>query len=102
MSPRRSRYRELGLDLVSLEDNCSLQPKWPPMVEEKRYNGAEDPIKLFLMEALAQTPEPHVGKFSQILQRFPTIGCVYSSRSHFGDASPFKVLVNFDIPIFEC
>jgi hypothetical protein len=26
---------------------------------------------------------------------------VSSSTSHFGDASPFKVQVNFDIPVFE-
>jgi hypothetical protein len=30
-----------------------------------------------------------------------TITGVSSSSSHFGDATPFKVQVNFDIPIFE-
>jgi hypothetical protein len=50
MSPTRSEYRELGLELFSLEDNYSCQP----MVEEKRNEGAEDPIKLFLAEALVQ------------------------------------------------
>jgi hypothetical protein len=53
MSPTRSGYRELGLELVSLEENRSRHPKRPPMVEEKRDEGAEDPIKLFLAEALA-------------------------------------------------
>jgi hypothetical protein len=39
--------------------------------------------------------------FSQILQRLLTIEDVSLSRSHFGDAAPFKVQVNFDILIFE-
>ena len=39
-------------------------------------------------------------KFSQILRRMPT-GDIYSSGIHSGGATPFKVQVNFDIPIFE-
>ena len=39
-------------------------------------------------------------KFSQILQRLPTGGASASSN-HSGGATPFKVQVNFDIPIFE-
>ena len=39
-------------------------------------------------------------KFSQILQWFPTDGASTCS-SHSGGATPFKVQVNFDIPIFE-
>jgi hypothetical protein len=35
--------------------------------------------------------------FAQILRRLP-IGDTYSSSSH---ATPFKVQVNFDIPLFE-
>jgi hypothetical protein len=54
MSPTRSRYRELGLELVSLEDNRSHQPKWPPMAEEKIDDEAGDPIGLLLEKALAQ------------------------------------------------
>ena len=38
--------------------------------------------------------------FVQILQRLPT-GSASASSSHSGGASPFKVQVNFDIPIFE-
>jgi hypothetical protein len=48
----RSGYRELGLELVSLEDNRSRPPKQPPMVEEKRDDRARDPINLLLEEAL--------------------------------------------------
>jgi hypothetical protein len=39
--------------------------------------------------------------FSNILQRLPIATSASSSRSHFGGTSPFKVQVNFDIPIFE-
>jgi hypothetical protein len=97
----RSGYRELGLELVSLEDNRSRQPKRPPMVEEKRDEGAEDPIKLFLVEALVQQRNEMLENFSQILQRLPTITGVSSSSSRFGDATPFKVQVNFDIPYLK-
>ena len=38
--------------------------------------------------------------FAQILQRLPT-GNASSSSSHSGGATPFKVQVNFDNPIFE-
>jgi hypothetical protein len=32
----RSWYRELGLELVSLEENYSFHPKQPPMEKQKR------------------------------------------------------------------
>ena len=38
--------------------------------------------------------------FAQILQRLPT-GGAFASNNHSGGATPFKVQVNFDIPIFE-
>ena len=38
--------------------------------------------------------------FAQILRQLPT-GSASSSSSHSGGATPFKVQVNFDIPIFE-
>jgi hypothetical protein len=39
--------------------------------------------------------------FSHILQRLPTKEDASSPRNHFGDVSPFKVQVCFDIPIFQ-
>ena len=39
--------------------------------------------------------------FSHILQCLSIETCTYSSNIHFGITSPFKVQVNFDIPIFE-
>jgi hypothetical protein len=53
MSPTRSEYRKLGLELVSLEDNRSRMPTKPSMVEEKKNGGAKDSINLFLEQALA-------------------------------------------------
>jgi hypothetical protein len=66
MSPTRSEYRKLGLELVSLEENHSHMPKKPSMEEENKNDRGTS-----------------------------------SSRDHFGGTSPFKVQVNFDIPIFE-
>jgi len=39
--------------------------------------------------------------FAHILQRLAIVAGAYSSSNHFGDTLPFKVQVNFDIPIFE-
>ena len=39
--------------------------------------------------------------FAQILQRMSTVASASSMSSWFGDATPFKVQVNFDIPLFE-
>ena len=41
-----------------------------------------------------------IDNFAHILQRLP-IGGVSTSSSHSRGATPFKVQVNFDIPIFE-
>jgi hypothetical protein len=63
--------------------------------EEKGY-----PIKLFLEEALEKQRTTMMENFSQILQRLP-IGSASTSSNHSGGATPFKVQVNFNIPIFE-
>ena len=54
MSPTRSEYKDLGLELVSLEDKISRTPKRPLMVGEIKYDGTGDPFKMFLEEALMQ------------------------------------------------
>ena len=54
MSPIRSEYKELGLELVSLEDKISRTPKRPIMVGENKYDKIGDPFKLFIDEALTQ------------------------------------------------
>ena len=75
MSPTTSGYKELGLDLVEPLKYQPHKPRQPPMVEEKKEEGEGDPIKIFLKES--------------------------SSNNHTRGATPFKVQVNFDLPIFE-
>jgi hypothetical protein len=101
MSPTRFEYSKLGLELVSLEENISRTPKKPSMVEEKKNDGVDDPISLLLEQALTRQRDEMMENFSHILQRLPIATDAYSSRNHFGGTSPFKVQVNFDIPVFE-
>jgi hypothetical protein len=70
------------------------------MGEEKKDEGAGDPIKILLEEALEKQRNAMMDNFAQILQRIST-GGASTSRSHSGGATPFKVQVNFDIPIFD-
>ena len=70
------------------------------MGDEKKDDGAGDPIKILLEEALEKQRNVMMDKFSHILQRLPTGGASTSS-SHSGGATPFKVQVKFYIPIFE-
>ena len=67
MSPMRSEYRKLGLDLVSLEYNNSFTPKKPLMVEEKKNDGADDPINLLLEQALTRQRDEMMENFAHIL-----------------------------------
>jgi hypothetical protein len=101
MSPTRSEYSKLGLELVSLEENRSRTPKKPSMAEEKKNDGADDPISLLLEQALTRQRDEMMENFSHILQRLPIASSASSSSDHFGGTSPFKVQVNFDIPVFE-
>ena len=54
MSPTRSEYKELVLELVSLEEKISHMPKRPLMAGENKYDGIGDPFKLLIEEALTQ------------------------------------------------
>jgi hypothetical protein len=71
MSLTRSEYRKLGLELVSLEDNFSHTPKKPSMAEEKKNDGADDPINLLLEQALTRQRDEMMENFSHILQCLP-------------------------------
>ena len=70
------------------------------MGDEKKDEGARDPIKILLEEALEKQRNAMMDSFAQILQRLPT-GSASASSSHSGVATPFKVQENFYIPIFE-
>jgi hypothetical protein len=67
------------------------------MGDEKKDDGAGDPIKMLVEEALTQQRNEMMEKFTQILRRLP-IGEASSSSGH---TIPFKVQLNFDIPLFE-
>jgi hypothetical protein len=101
MSPTRSEYSNLGLKLVSLEDNRSHIPKKPSMVEEKKNDGVDDHINMLLEQALTRQRDKMMENFSHILQRLSIASGTSSSSGYFRVTSPFKVQVNFDIPIFE-
>ena len=45
MSPTRSGYKELGLDLVEPFQDHPRKPQWPPMAEERKDEGTGYPIK---------------------------------------------------------
>ena len=67
------------------------------MVGEKKDDGIGDPFKLLIEEALTQQRNEMMDSFAQILRRL-LIGETSSSNRV---PAPFKVQINFDIPIFE-
>jgi hypothetical protein len=101
MSPTRYEYNNLGLELVSLEDNRSRMPKKPSIAKEKKNDGAKDYINMLLEQALTRQRDEMMKNFSHILQRLPIATDASSSSNHYGGTSPFKVQVNFDILVFE-
>ena len=54
MSPTRSKYKELGLELISLEEKSYRMPNKPLMAGENKDDGIGDPFKLLIEEALTQ------------------------------------------------
>jgi hypothetical protein len=93
----RLGYRELGIELVSLQDNFSRTPKQISMVGENKYDETGDPFKKFLKESLERQQNEMMDNFEQILRRLPT----RNTSSLSGCATPLKVQINFYIPIFE-
>ena len=96
MSPTRSGYKELGLDLVEPLQYHAHKPRKPPMAEENKDEGVGAPTKILLEEALEKQRKVMVDNFAQILQRLPTYSA-YVSNNHSRGATPLKVQVNFDI-----
>jgi hypothetical protein len=90
-------YRELGLKVVYLEDNFSHMPKKLSMEGENKDGGTRYPFKMIVSESIEQHRNEMMDIFSQILRRLSASDASTSS----GGASPFKVHINFDIPIFE-
>jgi hypothetical protein len=76
-------------------------PRNPQWQKKIKNDGADDPINLLLEQALTRQRDEMMENFSHILQCLPIASGTSSSSSHFGGTSPFKVQVNFDIPVFE-
>ena len=70
------------------------------MGDENKVEGAGDPIKLLLEEALEKQRNMMIDNFAQILKRLP-IGGASASNNHSGGVTPFKVQLNFGIPILR-
>ena len=100
ISPTRSRYKELGINLVEPLQDQPHKPRRSPMVEENKDEGAGDPIKILLEEALEKQRNVMMDNFSHTLQSLP-IDNAFASCNHFGGAICFKVKVSFEIPLFE-
>jgi hypothetical protein len=77
MSPTRSEYSQLGLELVSLEENHSRMPKKPSMAAEKKNGGEKYSINLLLEQALARQRDEMMENFSHILQHLPIERCIF-------------------------
>ena len=56
---------------------------------------------MLLEEALTRQWNEMMDNFAQILRRLPTATEGTSTNNQFGGSTPFKVQVNFDIPLFE-
>jgi hypothetical protein len=52
MSPTRSGYKELGIDLVEPLQDQPRKPRGLPMGDEKKDEGEGYPIKILLEESL--------------------------------------------------
>ena len=64
MSPTRSGYKELGLKITEPLKDGPHRTRRPHMEEEKKYEGAGDPIKSLLEEALARRRDEMMNNFS--------------------------------------
>ena len=60
------------------------------MAEEKKDEGAGDPIKILLEEVLKRQRNAMMDNFAQILKRVPTYSAS-ASNNHSGGTTPFKV-----------
>ena len=96
----RLGYKELGLDLVEPFQDQPRKPWRTSMGDEKKDEGSWNPIKILLEEAFEKQRNVKMNNFSQILQRLPTDDAS-TYNIHSGGTTPFKVQVNFEIPIFE-
>jgi len=67
MSPMRSRYKELGLNMVDPLQDQPHKTQRAPIAEENKDEGIGDPFKMLLKEALNQLRDVMMDNSSQIL-----------------------------------
>jgi hypothetical protein len=53
MSPKRSGYKKFGLEPIEPLQDRSRRARQQPMGDKNKYDGARDPFKMLLEEALA-------------------------------------------------
>ena len=64
MSPTRSGYKELGLELVKPLQDQPHKSRRPPMAEEKKDEGVVYPIKILIEEALERQRNAMMDNFA--------------------------------------
>ena len=64
MSPMRVGYKELGLNLVEPLQDQPRKSRGPPMGDEKKDEGIENPIKMLLEEALEKKRNAMMDNFA--------------------------------------
>ena len=64
MSPTRSGYKELVLDLVEPLQDHPRKPRQTPMGDEKKDEGVGGPIKILLEEALEKQRNAMMDNFA--------------------------------------
>ena len=64
MSSTRLGYKDLGLDLVEPLQDKPHKTQWTPMGDEKKDEGAGDPIKILLEEALKKQRNAMMDNFA--------------------------------------
>ena len=101
MSPTRLGYKELGLKITEPLKDGPCRNRRPHMEEEKKDEGVGYHIRSLLEEALTRQRNEMMDNFAQILCRLLTTSDASTSSGHSGSTPPFKVQVNFDIPVFE-
>jgi hypothetical protein len=68
MSPTRFGYKKLGLEPFDPLQDLTCRSRQQPMGNAKKDDGAGDPFKILLEQALARQRNKMMEKFAQILQ----------------------------------
>jgi hypothetical protein len=85
-----------------LRTTALANPRELPWKKKRDGRAPRDPFKMLLKESLVRQRNEMMDNFSHILQILLMAATKASlTRNRFGGATPFKVQVNFYIPLFE-